>query len=307
MSAQLCCPVCGVPLNPVVLPAKPSPVYKYEDCLRRCDTCGVGYSNARENPTTIYKDPLKNIPIEAREGVEMVLAQTLSEKSRVTKHRRFGFSTSEDAVTWVVFSFLARHVPLGLSGLGQRLLGFTNAGKPTLLLWGAPVPADDAGNDLRARLVTVLDDIEKDKTQRSEPDVVLDYGTAGLAFIEVKLHAPNDEAKPAEASKFDKYLASPSAFVDPIMVKESRMYELTRNWRIGWDLAGQRPFRLVNLGPATLFTQSERLASFEKGLAISTVRRFLRLTWSSLLGDVASDLGGLPEWLEDWLGPRLQG
>jgi len=305
MSAQLCCPVCGAPLNPLVLPAKP--VYEYKDCLRRCDACGVGYSNARENPTTIYKDPLKNIPVEAREGVEMVLAQTLNEKSRVTKRRRFGFSTSEDAVTWVVFSFLALHAPLGLSGLGQRLLHFPNAGKPTLLLWGAPVPADSAGSELRARLVEVLDSIGEDKKRRSEPDVVLDYGPAGLAFIEVKLHAGNDVAKLADAVKFDRYVMNTSAVVVPTAVKSSQMYELARNWRIGWDLAGQPPFRLVNLGPSSLFTQSERLDSFEKGLAISTARRFLRLTWSSLLGDVASDLGGLPEWLEYWLGPRLQG
>lgn len=64
VSAQLCCPVCDTPIESAALPAKPSPVYEYEDCLRRCDACGVGYSNARENPTTIYKNPFHNIPMQ---------------------------------------------------------------------------------------------------------------------------------------------------------------------------------------------------------------------------------------------------
>ena len=179
-------------------------------------------------------------------------ADSQREESR-DKLRRFGFSTSEDAVTWVVFGYLALHAARGLSGLAQRLL---------------------AGSELRARLVDILDSIGEDKKRRSEPDVVLDYGSAGLAVIEVKLHAANDEAKPADVAKFDKYLRDTSAFGDPSKVKKSRMYELSRNWRIGWDLAGQRPFRLVNLGPAALFKQSERLDSFERGLAISPSRRF---------------------------------
>ena len=235
--------MCEASLHTILLPKNSSQVREYEDCLRRCDACGIGHSNARENPTTIYKDPLENIPVEALEGIEMVLAQTLSEKNRATKRRRFGFSTSEDAVTWVVFSFLALHAPPGLAGLAQRLLGFPNAGKPTLLLWGVPVPADGVGSELRARLVEILDSIGEDERRRSEPDVMLDYGSAGLAFIEVKLHAANDEAKPADAAKFDKHVRDTSAFVDPIKMKKSRMYELTRNWRIGSPRSSARPKR----------------------------------------------------------------
>lgn len=88
-----------------------------------------------------------------------------------------------------------------------------------------------AGNDLRGSLVALLTRIEG--APRSEPDVVLDYGGAGVAFIEIRLHAPNDETKPADGAKFGKYPANTSAFADPDMARESRMYELTRNWRIG--------------------------------------------------------------------------
>jgi hypothetical protein len=300
----LSCPLCGVVLQPETVPRKTPPVSKYELCLRRCDSCGVGYSNASTNPTLIYKNPIDNIPAEVRQGVKAFLDRSLSKLNHQTKWRRFGFSTSEDAVTWVVFSFLALQAPSALSGLGQRLLGFGSASKPTMLLWGAPVPATNDGDELRVRLIDILDSIGEDKKRRSEPDVVLDYGASGVAFIEVKLHAVNDVAKPADAVKFAKYLSNTSAFGDATLVKASRMYELTRNWRIGWDLAGQRPFRLVNLGPATLFKQSERLDSFEKGLTISTERRFQRLSWSSLLECAAAHVRGLPSWLADWLELR---
>ena len=53
MSAQLCCPVCGARLDPDVLPNNPSPVYEYEDCLRRCDACGVGHT--QEKPSSFRR------------------------------------------------------------------------------------------------------------------------------------------------------------------------------------------------------------------------------------------------------------
>jgi hypothetical protein len=302
MLAQLSCPRCGLSLKPMVLPHKPGVVSQYADCLRRCDSCGVGYSNAQNNPTIIYKDPLDNIPSQAREGIDIVIAQSLSEANRETKFRRLGFSTSEDAVTWVVFGYLARHAPIALSGFARRLFRLSSPSKPELLLWGAPVLANAAGLDLRTRLIAVLTKI--DGSPRSEPDVVLDYGEAGLVIIEVKLHSANDELQPAKAGKFDRYLANTPAFAKASDVTSSGMYELARNWRIGWDLAGLRPFRLVNLGPEQLFKESRQLDSFENGLATTEVHAFQRLTWPLLLQSIVSDLGGLPDWLKQWLEER---
>jgi hypothetical protein len=204
-----------------------------------------------------------------------------------------------------VFSFLALKAPAALAGLARRLLGFHETGPPRVLLWGVPVPADAATGDLRSRLVTISDTIGEDPKRRSEPDVVLDYGPGGAAFIEVKLHAANSEAPPTDDAKFTKYLRNTSAFTNASSVMKSRMYELARNWRIGWEFAGQRPFRLVNLGPSTLFTRSrQQLDTFEQGLAASPTRKFQRLRWDSLLASVSSDLGGMPEWLDKWLGER---
>jgi hypothetical protein len=79
---------------------------QYDDCLRRCEPCGIGASNAADPQavTYIHRDPLGNIPIESRKGVSRALGEALNARNRESKRRRFGFSTSEDAVTWVVCS-----------------------------------------------------------------------------------------------------------------------------------------------------------------------------------------------------------
>jgi hypothetical protein len=125
-----------------------------------------------------------------------------------------------------------------------------------------------------------------------------------VAFVEVKLHAGNDLLNAIAAAKFNKYIANTQAFSDPTATKASGLYELARNWRIGWDLAEQRPFRLVNLGPSTLFEKAPTLTAFEGSLAFSDRRRFIRLTWSSLLRSIAMELGTLPMWLKDWFHER---
>ena len=61
-----------------------------------------------ERVTYIHRDPLTNIPKECRDGVLETLSAALNVRSRSSKRSRFGFSTSEDAVTWVVFSYLLR-------------------------------------------------------------------------------------------------------------------------------------------------------------------------------------------------------
>jgi hypothetical protein len=83
---------------------------QFDDCLRRCEPCGIGASNASDRGavTFIHRDPLGNIPVESREGASEALAQALNIRNRESKRRRFGFSTSEDAVTWVVFMHLLR-------------------------------------------------------------------------------------------------------------------------------------------------------------------------------------------------------
>ncbi len=85
-------------------------------------------------------------------------------------------------------------------------------------------------------------------------------GPAGIVFIEVKYRSLNDN-KDADYGGWSRYLDT-DAFADPLSLRRSGHYELARNWRIGWDLAGERPFTLVNLGPPILFEgpEGKRLA-----------------------------------------------
>ena len=54
------CPSCGellIPRNEIIKQSN-----SFDDCLRRCDNCMVGFSNGKDNPTMIYKNYVDNVP-----------------------------------------------------------------------------------------------------------------------------------------------------------------------------------------------------------------------------------------------------
>jgi hypothetical protein len=108
--SALTCPSCGGLIAAAKYLDKVPVAKRFEDCLRRCAFCGVAASNAAhsEDVTFIYRAPLENIPIASREGALDALSQSLNVRSRQSKRSRFGFTTSEDALTWVVFTYLLR-------------------------------------------------------------------------------------------------------------------------------------------------------------------------------------------------------
>jgi len=59
------------------------PAISFDACLRRCNKCGIGFSNA-QNPSSvvkIYCDPLDNIPLEVHDGaLETFLKETVARK-----------------------------------------------------------------------------------------------------------------------------------------------------------------------------------------------------------------------------------
>jgi hypothetical protein len=122
---SLICPSCDGPIAAVRLLDKAPVAKRFEDCLRRCEACGVAASNAAHSRdvTFIYRDPLENIPIESREGAIDALSRSLNVRSRQSKRSRFGFTTSEDALTWVVFTYLLRsgHWPSCEAPPGPRI------------------------------------------------------------------------------------------------------------------------------------------------------------------------------------------
>jgi hypothetical protein len=169
------------------------------------------------------------------------------------------------------------------------------------LLWGVPVPIDDpTGVDIRSRLIAVSDRIGEAPRFRSEPDVILDCGQAGIVLTEVKCSSAN-ERRPERYAGWDKYLGATQAFLDVQRMRTTGLYELARNWRIGWDLAEDRSLTLVNLAPAAQFAGrgGKLTLEFCKCLRQGEQRQFKMLTWADLFG-------AMPDY-PDWLRIYAQG
>jgi hypothetical protein len=236
------------------------------------------------------KNPLDNIPPEVHNGASDTISEALNTINRENKRKKFAFETSEDAVTWTVFNYLRQRrilcEPLkqaGIDWLSARDM------EPTMLLWGVPVPvADQSGVNLSQRLVETLTQRGEDPQKYSEPDVILDFGDSGVVIIEVKYRSPNDMLA-EESPKWDKYLHSCRAFADIDGVKKTGYYELARNWRIAWDLAGGSSMALINPGPDTLFKERGgcKTQRFSEGLNQNNTHKFMDMTWRRFFKGIA--------------------
>lgn len=295
---SLSCPNCRGPISGALSVDKSSAATQFDDCLRRCEPCGIGISNAADPKavTYIYRDPLANIPIECRDGASDALGQAFNVRNRESKRRRFGFSTSEDAVTWVVFTYLLRSGKL-LAALrwAGLITGKTPTAAPTLLLWGVPIDNGARGAEIRKQLSNLCVSLQEDPNSFSEPDVIVDLGEAGLIFIEVKYRSGND-LKPADYAGWSKYASAARLAWRIEDVKASGCYELARNWCLLKNLAAERHASLVNLGPATLFRGLEggRLDRFIGAIGTDERANFTKVIWSEF---IENGLGDMPDWL----------
>jgi hypothetical protein len=297
------CPLCGKPMILDALPhGGPAQVAgTYEDCLRRCATCRVGFSNARTTPTLIHSDPLGNLPVEVRPGALQTLSEAINIRNRDNKIRKFGFSTSEDAVTWTMFSFLGQHRPDALASLVRTVFGLRTSDLVNVLLWGVPITPAERGATVQQALLRISSVLGENPVSRSEPDVILDLGDAGVIVIEVKFGSANDRRTDAN---WGLYLTGMGAFSDPEKAQGSGLYELVRNWRIAHDLADGRPFTVVNLAPSSTLAATDGMDHFASSLRASPTAQFLPLTWDSFLTAVETVSGGLPPWLGTYLQSR---
>jgi hypothetical protein len=279
----------------------------YASCLRRCEDCGFGFSNARtaeiDRLTIVYRNPFGNIPDYIAAGHDEVLRQALNRINRPAKLLKFTSSRSEDHLTWTVFRHLqlAQEAGKVVGRLGIDFWGNPDV-DPALLLWGCPLPPlNEAGKAVHGRLIQVLDRLGENPQRRSEPDVILDYEERGIIFIEVKHGSPND-VKPADYKGWRTYLSKTDAFLDAGGVCQTGFYELARNWRIAWDLAGDRPMALINLGPGELFqgANQSKLLTFSETLNQGESRRFLTISWRRFFDAMPP----CPPWLRDYLDNR---
>jgi hypothetical protein len=268
----------------------------------------VGISNARRNPTIIFDDPRLNVPEEFRDGVLQTLSLATNVRKRDDKKKKFGFSTSEDALTWTMFRFL--------SEAGRLVEVLRRAGLPipeevsrheTKLLWGVPIPLDGELNRngwvLRGQLVEVSDKLGEDPSSRSEPDVIIDLGDYGLFIIEVK-HRSGTDLKTVDYDGWDRYYPTHSPLSYAAAIRASECYELARNWRFGLELTAYppRPFTLVYLGPESLFhgPGNGNLARFQAALPTEGPKRFTTMAWSHLLGSISEP----PQYLAEYVQSR---
>ncbi|MGZ4462954.1 MAG: hypothetical protein ACXVZP_08950 [Gaiellaceae bacterium] len=267
---------------------------RWQDCIYRCE-CGLAYSNAQreDERTLIFRSPERNVPKEVRSGLAEALKQAANHRNRRAKWNRFCFQSSEDAVTWTVLRGLERQGRLDALVAPRQV-----AGEPALLLWGAPVAGERAG-DVAEELARVCRSLGESPGSLSEPDAVVAWRDL-LVIVEAKFRSPNDH-RPSYRG-FARYLDRSDLFAAaPEAVAAAGYYELTRNWRIGTALAqalGIAGFLLVNLGPPEKIETDAQ--AFESLLDRSAGRDFAYMSWSDLLEAAAP----IEPWLDRYASER---
>jgi hypothetical protein len=221
----------------------------------------------------------KSVPPEVHDGLKTTLDLAANKTNAANKRAKFGFVTSEDAITWTVFRRLQLRGRLRETLYAVEMISSPAGAEPAMLLWGAPVPDHDPRAVTLCRsLAEVSAVIGEEESRRTEPDVALDLGDDGVVLVEVK-HRSGNEVN--DGGRWDRYLCD-ACFGDPRLARQTGLYELARNWRVAYDLSAGRPFTLVNLGPDRLFAAHE-LDTFRRSLGATGRGRFLTLSWQRLV------------------------
>lgn len=287
------CPSCGelvAPINGAIKAAS-----SYDGCLRRCEKCGIGFSNSKNNPSVIYKNYLDNIPELLQNGLEITLNNSINELNRKNKRNKIGFSTSEDALTWSFFKYFV--VRERFEDL-LNLLNLKSDGKDyDIYLWGVPISSQSNKNNFIEKFREVSRNFNETSSKMTEPDVMIKLSDK-IVFIEVKYLSAN-EIKTGE--EFAKYLIPD---VEKEKLVESGHYELFRNWAFASKLSYGNDFILINLAPKKLFSSKSqsKLIQFENSLK-STKGKFVKLTWEEILEKVNNKEYDM--WFKNYLNKKL--
>ena len=265
------CPKCNSVMQEFDVKSKRAS--KYEDCVRRCTACEIGASNAQVNPTFIYNNYRNNIPKGLLQNSDKTLENTLNETNRENKKNKMGFSTSEDAVSWIFINYFLLNDKLPVL---QKILNLEDE-ISEILMWG--VPQMNSNPECTEKLKNICKNLGEDKKYYTEPDIIIITKSISV-FIEVKVKSGNDRQSLNKKS-YDKYL-SDKFYTDIEAAKNSSYYELIRNWTIG-NMFSKRNFRLINLAPQKLFDK-ERDSDFEHFKnSLKDDKRFIQLSWESVL------------------------
>lgn len=291
---EIKCPSCGeliFPRNGIIKSAS-----SYNDCLRRCEKCQIGFSNSKNNPIIIYNKYFENVPELLRQDLDFSLNHSINEMNRKNKKNKFGFSTSEDALTWSFFKYFV--VKNKFSDLLKILSIKSNETAFDIYLWGTNICKINNNLDFIDNFNEVSDSFNEVLSKRTEPDVIIKLKDK-LVFIEVKYLSSNELKTDKE--KFKKYLV-PDVLEKEVI--ESEHYELFRNWAFASKLSNGDNFELINLAPQKIFNDKNRnkLIQFENSLK-SANGNFRKVSWEEILDKVNDTENEL--WFKKYLNGKL--
>ncbi len=295
MLSTIYCPKCKKPMR-LLFDSSTAP-NKYEDCARRCENCGVGASNSTiETPTFIYRNYKDNIPERLLTGLDFTLKNSLNIYNRDNKKRKIGYSTSEDALTWIFFSYFVTESKLSIL---QALLDLKNPIEE-ILLWGVPI-IDFLHLDYTNKLKTACLKFGEDVNKLSEPDCII-ISNHEVMFIEVKFYSENPKLEGEALKKFEKYFANDS-YSDYCRATSSGLYELVRNWTIGDEFSKGKDFYLMNLGKQKLFSQNKKIYLDQFRESLINPSKFICKSWESIIGRI--EFLSLDSWFVDEIQKRF--
>ena len=291
---DLKCPNCGRIMAKDLSIKEGSRSTSFEKCIRRCNDCKIGYSNSKDKPTLIYKDYLKSIPEKYKLYLEYTIDNSINTGHLKSKKNQFGFSTSEDALTWIFIRYFINEKKLDV----LKKLYSLKSEIEEILLWGvSQINKDD--NSEREKLESICESLKELQTSYSEPDIIIITKTE-VRFIEVKLGAKNQ--KKDSPNKYNKYICN-DFYSDKDLLIKSKHYELARNWTIGNMFTESKDFKLINQGPSKLFYNDDKelLQKFENSLNDSD--RFEKLSWEKIIDTITPSVTN--DFLEE-LNRRLK-
>jgi hypothetical protein len=270
--------------------------------------------HAKSRTFVYYGGPdttLRNILFERQYFKKYILGNTAKAETH-----RIGHENSEDALTWNVFSRLARggFLPKMLSTLSQLDV----KGEPELYLWGLKINLDDSSPpSLFPPLISARGVFEKNIAHfLTEPDIMLYVPGQLLVLVEAKFTSGNTVAlsssthditgeKPKSSEGIvrryqDDELLTPT-FSEPFY---SQLY---RNLVFAKYMAKKLGVRwcLVNLVSEGQFYQQKNKVEFQdptqfihKLLPEKSHDQFLFYSWERLYADLVANMAGLNDLAE---------
>jgi hypothetical protein len=189
------------------------------------------------------------------------------------KKIKIGFYNSEDAFTWIFFSYVLKFqnkkLLLDLLKIDEDIID--------IYFWGSGYK--NINIEFRAKLEDILkkEYFENDEYY-TEPDIIIETKSK-IYFAEIKLKSNND----FNFIKDNKYLKE-EFFSNIDHVARSNCYELVRNWSIGNSIANcfQKDYILLNIGIKEVFeTKTEEINMFR--LSLSHPENFRVLYWNDII------------------------